>query len=137
MSPNVEIRLVRKEGVGIGAILTLRHRRTVVYKYGCSDERFHHLGGMPYLFWKLIDESKAAGDLQIDFGRTDLENRGLIEFKDRLGAARRQLTYFRYPKTAVKKSVVTSYLPAARHLFSVLPDGLSSLAGRLLYRHIA
>jgi CelD/BcsL family acetyltransferase involved in cellulose biosynthesis len=136
MGPNVEIRLARKDDIAIAAILTLRHRRTVVYKYGCSDERFHHLAGMPFLFWKLIEESKVAGAEQIDLGRTDLGNEGLIEFKDRLGAARRQVTYLRYPETARGKSMVKSYLPATRRLFSVLPDALSSRMGRLLYRHI-
>jgi CelD/BcsL family acetyltransferase involved in cellulose biosynthesis len=92
MSPNVEIRLVRKDNVPISAILTLRHRQTVVYKYGCSDERYHHLAGMPFLFWKLIEESKTAGAEQIDFGRTDLDNAGLTEFKDRFGTTRRKLS---------------------------------------------
>lgn len=136
MSPNVEIRLARKEGKPIASILTLSHRGTVVYKYGCSDARFHHLGAMPFLFWKLIEESKAAGAEQIDFGRTDLDNAGLIEFKDRLGARRRQITYLRYPQISQERGAVAKYLPWMRHIFSVLPDPLSSLAGRALYRHI-
>jgi hypothetical protein len=32
--------------------------------------------------------------------------------------------------------VAASYLPGTRALFSVLPDALSSIAGRLLYRHM-
>jgi lipid II:glycine glycyltransferase (peptidoglycan interpeptide bridge formation enzyme) len=136
MSPNVEIRLARKDGIPIAAILTLCHGRTVVYKYGCSDERFHRFGAMPFLFWKLIEESKVAGQEEIDFGRTELNNDGLIEFKDRFGTSRRQITYLRYPESARGKDVVASYLPAVRSLFSVLPDALSSRAGRLVYRHI-
>jgi CelD/BcsL family acetyltransferase involved in cellulose biosynthesis len=136
MSPNVEIRVARKDGIAIAAILTLCHGRTVVYKYGCSDERFHHLGCMPFLFWKLIEESKIAGAEQIDFGRTELNNDGLIEFKDRFGTSRRRITYLRYPESAREKDVVASYLPAVRSLFSVLPDALSSRAGGLVYRHI-
>jgi hypothetical protein len=91
---------------------------------------------MPFLFWKLIEESKAEGAEQIDFGRTDLDNQGLIEFKDRFGTRRTRLTYLRYPESARDESVVASYLPAMRRLFSVLPDALSSTAGGLLYRHI-
>ena len=136
MSPGAEIRLVRKGPIPIAAILTLRHKSTVTYKYGCSDERFHHLAGMPLLFWRLIEESKAEGAATIDFGRTDVDNEGLIDFKNRFGAARERLTYFRYPGNAVNKSFVTSYLPATRRLFSILPDSMSSLAGRLAYRHI-
>jgi len=136
MKPNVEIRLARKDGVAIAAILTLRHRRTVVYKYGCSDAQYHHLGGMPYLMWKMIEESKMAGAEQIDFGRSDLDNDGLIEFKNRLGSTRSQVTYLRYPEDARRASAVESYLPAARRLFSILPRPISSMEGRVAYRHI-
>jgi hypothetical protein len=136
MGPSVEIRLARKDSIPIAAILTLCHRRTVVYKYGCSDEKFHHLAGMPFLFWKLIEEGKTAGAEQIDFGRTELENDGLIRFKDQFGTTRRRLTYFRYPESTRERYPAASDLPAARRLFSVLPDALSSRAGRLLYRHI-
>jgi lipid II:glycine glycyltransferase (peptidoglycan interpeptide bridge formation enzyme) len=91
---------------------------------------------MPFLFWKLIEESKTSGEEQIDFGRTDLDNDGLIKFKDRFGTTRTRLTYFRYPESRRGQGVVATYLPATRRLFSVLPDVLSSLAGRMLYRHI-
>jgi lipid II:glycine glycyltransferase (peptidoglycan interpeptide bridge formation enzyme) len=136
MGPDLEIRLVRKDGIPIAAILTLRHRATVVYKYGCSNEKFHPLAAMPFLFWKMIEESKAASAEQIDFGRTDLDNDGLIIFKDRLGATRRRLTYFRYPESAKDKGVTAADLPAVRRLFSVLPDALLPWAGRMVYRHI-
>jgi hypothetical protein len=136
MYPAADIRLLRLGNVPIASILTLSHRRTVVYKYGCSDETYHHLGGMPWLFWKLIEESKSAGAEQIDFGRTDLDNAGLIQFKDRLGASRRLLTYLRFPESACGKSAVNSFLPAAKRVFSILPDALSARIGGLLYRHI-
>jgi hypothetical protein len=135
MGQNLQIRVARKNDVPIAAMLTLRHRNTVVYKYGCSDERFHHVAAMPFLFWKLIEESKAAGGEQIDLGRTDMNNDGLIAFKDRFGATRRKLTYYQYPGNA-KRVVAPSNLRAAKHLFSALPNALLPWAGRLVYRHI-
>lgn len=136
MKPNAEIRLVRKDGVGIAAILTLRHRGTVVYKYGCSDERFHHLAGMPLLFWKLIEESKMDGAETIDFGRTEMDNHGLVRFKGHFGAVRQRLNYFRYTERERERTPARTDSPAARALLSALPDALSSRAGRLVYRHI-
>lgn len=136
MKPQVDIRLARKDGVAVAGILTLRNRQTVVYKYGCSDAQFNHLGGMPFLMWKMIEESKLAGAERIDFGRTDLDNDGLRKFKNRFGATCRRLTYLRYPENARRGNVVDPYLPAARHLFSVLPSAITSLAGRIAYRHI-
>src|SRR5713101_9298121 len=55
MGDKIPIRLARKNGAPIAAMLTLRHRSSVVYKYGCSDERSHNLAGMPFLFWRLIE----------------------------------------------------------------------------------
>jgi len=137
MSPNAEIRLARKDDVPIAAIFTLRHRDTVVYKYGCSDHRFHHLGGMPFLFWKLIEESKSEGAEQIDFGRTDLDNSSLTEFKDRLGTIRTKINYLRYPTNEKAGLAPLARMTAARDLCSLLPSPLSSALGRLVYRHVA
>ena len=50
-----------KTAQAIAAMLTLRHGANIIYKYGCSDGAFHQLGGMPFLFWKLIEEGKATG----------------------------------------------------------------------------
>ncbi|HEX4032088.1 MAG TPA: peptidoglycan bridge formation glycyltransferase FemA/FemB family protein [Terracidiphilus sp.] len=136
MKHNAEIRLVRKDGVAVAAILTLRHRKTVVYKYGCSDESFHHLAGMPFLFWRLIEESKAEGVKTIDFGRTDLDNDGLVRFKGHFGAVRQRLNYFRYAVKERDRTAARTDMPLARALFSILPSALSSGAGRLVYRHM-
>jgi hypothetical protein len=133
---NVRIRVARKEHVPVAAMLTLHHRNTVVYKYGCSDERFHHLAAMPFLYWKLIEEAKGSASELLDLGRTDLDNESLAVFKDRLGAVRRPLSYFRYPSGAVAQGVKPSGHPAVRRLFAALPDVVMPWAGRLLYRHM-
>jgi hypothetical protein len=136
LDTNLDIRVARKDGVPIAAILTLRHGTTVVYKYGCSDHTNHHLAAMPFLFWRLIQESKAEGAEQIDFGRTDLSNEGLIAFKDHFGTIRRRLTYFRYQNQENGNTAEMRRLHSAARLFSLMPDVVSSRLGRLLYRHI-
>jgi hypothetical protein len=136
MGDKAQIRLARRNGTPVAAMLTLRHRLSVVYKYGCSDERFHHLAGMPFLFWRLIEESKASGAEQIDLGRSDLDQQGLITFKDRLGAKRRLLSYYRYPQAGKRKSVDRCGPRAMRQLLSVLPDSVLPSIGRVLYRHM-
>ncbi len=136
MGDKLQIRIARKNGVPIAAMLTLRHRTSVVYKYGCSDERFHNLGGMPFLFWKLVEDSKASGAEKIDFGRTDLDNEGLTAFKDRFGTSRKLLTYYRYTKNSTRGVAALSDSPMVRQFFSILPAVVSSVAGRILYRHL-
>ena len=136
MGHDVQIRVVRKDRTPIAAILTLSHRSSVIYKYGCSDARFHRCGGMPLLFWRLIEESKARNAEIIDLGRSDLDNPGLVVFKDRFGAAKRRITYYRYPQPESENTFVRSDLRALRPVLAIIPDAILSMAGRVLYRHI-
>jgi CelD/BcsL family acetyltransferase involved in cellulose biosynthesis len=136
MGDKIQIALARKNGAPIAGMLTLQHRSSVVYKYGCSDERFHSLGGMPFLFWKLVEESKVSGAEKIDFGRSDLNNEGLIAFKDRMGTKRKLLTYYRYTRTKRRGAVNLWDSQTVRQFFSFLPNAISSAAGRVLYRHM-
>jgi CelD/BcsL family acetyltransferase involved in cellulose biosynthesis len=136
MGDKFQIRLSRKNSVPIAAMITLQHRSSVVYKYGCSDERFHNLGGVPFLFWRLVEESKASGAEKIDFGRTDLNNEGLIVFKDRLGTSKKLLTYYRYTKTPSRGVATLRNSQVVQRFFSFLPAAVSAAAGRVLYRHM-
>jgi CelD/BcsL family acetyltransferase involved in cellulose biosynthesis len=131
-----EVRIARKDGRAIAAIVTLRHRRAIVYKYGCSDEQFHYLAGMPFLFWKVISESKAEQAVELDFGRTEPDNEGLLRFKDQFGTTRRKITYLRYPQTTEEVKSIPSRVPYAGKIFSILPDAISWRLGSLLYRHM-
>ena len=137
LRPNAEIRIARKDGSPIAAILTLRHRNSVVYKYGSSDGRFHRLAGMPFLLWKMIEESKLEGAERIDLGRTELDNVGLIEFKDRMGTTKSKTSYLRFPRTEKTSGVQLSRLGMQRRLLPLLPGFVFSRMGRLVYRHIA
>ena len=137
LGDRLQIRVARKGAVPIAAILTLVHRDKVVYKYGCSDQRFHNLAGMPFLFWKLIEESKAEQMKELDFGRTDIENSGLTRFKDQFGTERRRLTYLRCRARAGGEMSLSDSRDSIRRLFSMLPARLSCPLGAMLYRHIA
>jgi lipid II:glycine glycyltransferase (peptidoglycan interpeptide bridge formation enzyme) len=139
LGDNLQIRVARKDGKPVAAMLTLRHRATIIYKYGCSDERFHHLGGMPFLFWKLIEESKSGGAETIDYGRSDLDHYGLIAFKDKFGASKRKLLYCRYNNPQVKQvntKAKSWNSRTTKRIFEFLPDAALSIGGRMLYRHM-
>jgi hypothetical protein len=107
----------------------------MVYKYGCSDARHHMLGGLPMLMWRSIQEAIAAGLSKFDFGRSDLDNEGLATFKDKWGATRSFLTYWTSPAASERSSPVWGGALARRALAHA-PDGLLTLSGRLLYKHL-
>lgn len=135
LGEKIEVRVARKDGNPVAAMLTLRHGKSVVYKYGCSDARFHRLGGMPFLFWRLIEESKVAGAEEIDLGRSDSDNLGLTLFKDRIGAKRSELKYYRISDKVEKPSAPPDFW-VLRKVIPFLPDRVLSEAGKFVYRHI-
>jgi CelD/BcsL family acetyltransferase involved in cellulose biosynthesis len=132
----LQIRVACKDGRPIASMLTLTEKKTLVYKYGCSDADFHKLGAMPFLFWQAIQDAKKNGAEEFDFGRSELDNPGLITFKDHWGGERTQLTYYRYPAESSEGAASLWRIDAARKAFSWLPDFCLVSAGNLLYRHI-
>jgi len=125
----------------IAGILTLRYKNTMTYKYGCSDERLHALGGVHLLLWKSIQEAARGGCQMFDFGRSDLDNGGLIAFKDRWGAQREPLRYFRLfaSQTASRVGAAPGYgwkERTAKKVLQILPAPLLRAAGTVMYRHI-
>ena len=137
----LQIRVALKDKQPVASILTLRHKDTLVYKYGCSDARFNNLGGTQLLFWRSIQEGKRDSLRVFDLGRSDCDNAGLIAFKDRWGSARSTLTYERFslsPPSGMFGSNVTEWAGRlAKGVVPFLPDRILRMVGSALYRHIA
>ncbi|MGH9529451.1 MAG: lipid II:glycine glycyltransferase FemX [Terriglobales bacterium] len=136
LGPNLKIRIASRNGSPVCSIITLTHKKSMVYKYGCSDPKQHRLGGMALLFWKTIQDANSNGFDELDMGRTDCDESGLIAFKEHWGATRSLLTYWRYPVTLPATSGDTWQLKMARKVFGVVPVPTLATAGRFLYRHV-
>jgi lipid II:glycine glycyltransferase (peptidoglycan interpeptide bridge formation enzyme) len=136
----LKIRLVRKEGRALAGMITIRHKDTLVYKYGGSDPRFHNLGSVHLLYWTSITDAKTSGLRFFDFGRTDADQAGLITFKNRWGATESLLTYSRYSLSEEIRHMFESpskpVADVARKLLTYLPNGITPLIGRALYKHV-
>jgi CelD/BcsL family acetyltransferase involved in cellulose biosynthesis len=137
MGSAMKVRVARHGDHPVAGMVTLRHRDMTVYKYGASDARYHNLGGMHLLFWRTIQEAHGEGCVTLDLGRSELDGEGLLTFKDRWGAPRSTLTYWRNPAPVAKTHAVPAWLVHyARQAFSRVPDGFRVAAGKLLYRHV-
>lgn len=132
---DLRIRVAFKDGAPIASIVTLIHKNTVVYKYGCSDARMHPSGGMALLLWNTIQQARSAGYERLDLGRSDLYNEGLIVFKERWGGIRSDVSYWRYPNRPQSHEISRQRMLAQR-IVKALPDRLLATAGDVFYRHI-
>jgi hypothetical protein len=135
MGDRLKIRIASKNGRPVAGIITLSFKQSLVYKYGCSDADYHQLGGMAFLFWRAIQEAKLCGLSEFDMGRSEVDNPGLVRFKERWGAQRSTLKYWRYP-AARFSSCTQSKLKIARRIFSFAPDIALNAVGQILYRHV-
>jgi Acetyltransferase (GNAT) domain len=136
MGDRLTISVASRDRRPLGSIMTLRHADALVYKYGASDASFHSLGTMPFLFWTMIEKGKDSGIREIDLGRSDCDDTGLVTFKDRLGGARSTLVYLRYAASSDGSVTERRFTHAAGRIFDRLPDRALVAAGKLLYRHI-
>lgn len=130
------IRVAYRDTKPIAAILTLRFRDVVYYKYGCSDHSFNNLGGMPWLFWRAIVAAKSSGALQFDMGRTDEAHTGLLVFKNHWVSRPRELIYWNFPSASAVGPAHGWKMKAAKRIFSSMPKSMLVITGRMIYRHI-
>jgi CelD/BcsL family acetyltransferase involved in cellulose biosynthesis len=80
-------------GTPVAGAVFLAANGTVTYKYGASDQRALRLRPNHLVFWDAIRWGCDNGYTSFDFGRTELENSGLREFKSRWGAKEEPLRY--------------------------------------------
>jgi lipid II:glycine glycyltransferase (peptidoglycan interpeptide bridge formation enzyme) len=136
LGDQINIRVASKEHQPIAAIMTLRFKDVLTYKYGCSDHRFHRFGGVQLLLWKAIDQAISNGAREVDMGRSDLDSPGLITFKDRWAAAQSRLIYWASPAHSATRSQSGWKLNTAKKIFSHAPTTCLTFVGNLLYKHV-
>lgn len=109
---------------------------SAIFKYGASDRKFLHLRPNNLIMWEAIRCYVEKGLKVLNFGRSETDNFGLIQFKKSWGADQKYLNYYKYD---VKKDryISTRTGPKSSYmLFRHLPIPLLRLTGNLLYRHV-
>ena len=130
---NLMISIASSAGQPIAGIITIRHKHSLVYKYGGSDHRSFCLGGMQLLLWQSMQRAIQDGLWEFDLGRSDVGDLGLVAFKDRWGAKRSILSYLRYGKMPSKRLTKTYESPVGKYLRAHTPKSVLTIAGRMLY----
>jgi CelD/BcsL family acetyltransferase involved in cellulose biosynthesis len=140
--PALKIRVALYRDTPIASILTLRFKSTLVYKYGASDPRYHRFGGMHLLYWQAIQEAKRDSLATFDLGRSDLDDSGLITFKEHWGARRFPLTYYRLtgesPLSQQSPKLADAGWPSrlAKRVLPLLPDRVLCSVSKAASRHL-
>lgn len=108
-----------------------------LYKFGASDERYHHVRANNLVMWEAIRWYALNGYASFCFGRTSSDNDGLRQFKNGWGGEEKDLYYFKYDLNKGKFSESSKVAkPIVNILLQKAPITLLKVLGALLYEHI-
>jgi hypothetical protein len=109
----------------------------VIFKFGASDMAFQHLRANNLVMWEALKWYRERGFKTLNLGRTEAENRGLLQHKRGWGASESQLNYIRYDikrEAYLQKTLKKSGFP--ERLFCRTPVGILRLVSHVFYRHV-
>jgi CelD/BcsL family acetyltransferase involved in cellulose biosynthesis len=126
--------LAEADGAPVAGAVFLVHGDTVIYKYGASDAGSWSLRPNHAIFWEAIRSSCEAGRRRFDFGRTDLADVSLREFKAHWGTEELPMAYATLADRAPEAG------PSGRALAPIIrrsPPWVCRAIGEALYKHAA
>jgi CelD/BcsL family acetyltransferase involved in cellulose biosynthesis len=127
-----------EERVIAGAVF-LAWNGTVIYKYSASDPTFWSLRPNNLLLWTAIRWGCTNGYRLFDFGRSDLDNPGLRDFKDGWGTREEPLVYSSLgsPVGGSRPALAGQAAHAVSSIIRHSPAWVCRGLGEVLYRYAA
>jgi hypothetical protein len=131
------IALAQQGGRDVAGAIYLYSRETVIYKYGASLRAYQHVRPNNLVMWRAIESCIKGGYRRLCFGRTEVDNSGLRQFKAGWGGDERIIEYFKYDFQR-RKFVTSNSWSSGLHtaLYRRMPIPFSKMIGRMLYRHV-
>jgi len=124
----------------IASSIYLNFNHKALFKYGASDARYHHLRPNNLMMWEAINWHRENNCRQMNLGRTERDNTGLLNYKRQWGGKEYCLNYHRfdfeigsYAKNMERQ--LMAFWPS--QLARLLPDCLFKFSGKILYKHIS
>jgi hypothetical protein len=131
------IALAYFQGKAIAANVYFHFGDRAIYKYGASDKKFQDLRANNLVMWEAIKWFAGNGFKSFCFGRTEMENDGLRQFKNGWGPEEQSIHYFRYDlREGVFAPGKQKGEPIYTSLFRATPIPVLNVIGSLLYRHM-
>jgi len=129
--------LASKGEVTVAGVICLHFGNNAVYKYGASDDRYQHLRPNNLVLWEAIKKCAREGFRSFSLGRTDLDNEGLLAFKNGWGGAKSILNYYKYDFATNNFICAPEQdLEVYRKVLRQLPIGVLRVLGKMAYRHM-
>jgi CelD/BcsL family acetyltransferase involved in cellulose biosynthesis len=119
----------------IAGAIFLAWNGQLIYKYSASDSAYWKLRPTKLVLWSAIAWGCRHGYRLIDFGKTDVENSGLRDFKSSWGSTEVPLTYSYLGASPAPAGGFAAR--TAAWLIRSSPPIVCRMIGELLYPHFA
>jgi len=131
------IALAQRDGVNISGSVFFGFNGKAIYKFGASDYAHQNVRPADLVMWEGIRFHAEAGYRSFCFGRTEMENEGLRQFKRRWGAEEEVVNYFKYDVQNDTFLTENSMMGDIHHrVFRKMPIPVLKMVGSLLYKHM-
>jgi hypothetical protein len=131
------IALAYFQGKAIAGNIYFHFGDRAIYKYGASDKKYQDLRANNLVMWEAIKWFAGNGFKSFCFGRTELENEGLRQFKNGWGPEEHSIHYFRYD---LREGAFVAGKPMAEPIYTGIlrrtPVPVLNVIGSLFYRHM-
>jgi CelD/BcsL family acetyltransferase involved in cellulose biosynthesis len=135
-----QLLLARCQGEIAAGVLLLAWRGHLFYKFNASSPQ--HLQARPndILLWESLCYGKAQQLTYFDFGLSDWDQEGLIQYKRKYAQEEKTISFLRYDPgvaSSPDEQALGKLLPQLTDLFTeqTVPNTITERAGELLYRY--
>lgn len=124
----------------IGGVLFLEWQNTLYYKFNASNPDFISVRPNDLVVWEGIQHGRARGLDFFDFGLSDWDQEGLLQYKRKFATEEKTISFLRFlPDGAPseKEQQIRRLLPQLTNLYvsADVPDPITEQAGDILYRY--
>ncbi len=129
--------LATKGSKTIAGAIYFHFGKNVLYKYGASNRAYQHLRANNLVMWEAIKWYGKSGYNTLGFGRTEPQNKGLLQFKAGWGTEEKKMKYYHFdlgirPCGKGKVNRHNRY----NKIFRKIPAPLLMVIGNISYRHM-
>jgi hypothetical protein len=126
-----------RRGKPLSGLLGWRLGDKFAVEYSGDYYEARAIGANQLLYWHVMQAVREVGCVSFSFGRTGLDNPGLLNYKRRWGTVEEELKLIMLPKTQANDIKNESPLyRLAKQLIVKSPPGIHRLIGEFCYRHL-
>jgi Uncharacterized protein involved in methicillin resistance len=133
------ILLAKIGGKFIAGNMFLIFGKKAYYKYGASDIRYQHLRPNNLVLWEGIKKCREYGCEDLNFGRTEMDHTGLLQFKRGFGCSETTINYYLFKPSKnrfIKRGIKMRNLGLRKLIFSRIPISILRIIGNHLYKYV-